>query len=92
MSDAQRSRQTAEVLRLLDESFRAHRRGDKIAADRFGDQACHLDVNCVSAVTGGIRIGEIPNPDTDYGAWADYVAAAQDRARDDEGGDREGVG
>lgn len=29
LSDAARSRLTAKVLRLLDESFRAHTRGDK---------------------------------------------------------------
>lgn len=85
MNDAERSRQTAEVLRLLDESFRAHRDGDKEASDRHATEACRLDVDCVSVVQGGILIGEIPNPDSDYGAWADYVAAAQGRARDDEG-------
>lgn len=84
MTDAQRSRQTAEVLRLLDESFRAYHRGDKEAADRAASEACRLDVDCVSVVQGGIRIGEIPNPDRDYPAWAEYVQAAQDRAREEE--------
>lgn len=83
-NEAERSRQTAEVLALLGESFRAHRRGDKESADRLAQEACRLDVDCVSVVQGGIRIGEIPNPERDYSAWADYVAATQDQAREDE--------
>jgi hypothetical protein len=84
MTDAERSRRTAEVLELLDESFRAHARGDKLAADAAAQEACRLDVDCVSVVQGGTVIGEIPNPEADYPAWADYVAAAQDQAREDE--------
>jgi hypothetical protein len=84
MDDVGRAQQTAQVLRLLDESFRAHARGDKPAADAAAQEACRLDVDCVSVIQGGIYIGEIPNPETDYPAWADYVAAAQGQARDDE--------
>lgn len=84
MNDAERTRQTAEVLRLLDESFRAHRRGDKEASDRAAQEACRLDVDAVSVVQGGIYIGEIPNPNTDYGDWWEYVQDAQDRAAEAE--------
>jgi hypothetical protein len=84
MDDAARSRQTAQVLRLLDESFRAHACGDKQAADAAAQEACRLDVDCVSVIQGGIYIGEIPNPEADYPAWAEYVQAAQERAHDDE--------
>jgi hypothetical protein len=41
-------------------------------------------VDCVSVIQGGIYIGEIPNPEADYPAWAEYVQAAQERAHDDE--------
>jgi hypothetical protein len=84
MNDAERTRQTAEVLRLLDESFQAHRRGDKESADRAAQEACRLDLDCVSVVQGGIMIGEIPNPSRDPVAWADYVQDAQDRAAEAE--------
>jgi hypothetical protein len=47
-------------------------------------EACRLDVDCVSVIQGGIYIGEIPNPEADYPAWAEYVQAAQERAHDDE--------
>lgn len=83
MNDAARSHQTAEVLRLLDESFRACRQGDKEASDRAAAAACRLDVDCVSVVQGGILIGEIPSPERDPQAWADYVQAAQERADDE---------
>lgn len=81
MDDTQRAQQTAEVLRLLDESFRAHRAGDKATADRVAQEACRLDVDCVSVVQGGILIGEIPNPERDPVGWADYVQTAQEQAR-----------
>jgi hypothetical protein len=84
VNDAERTRQTAEVLRLLDESFRAHRRGDKEASDRAAQEACRLDVYAVSVVQGGIFIGEVPDPGRDYPAWADYVQNAQDRAAEAE--------
>jgi fructose-1,6-bisphosphatase/sedoheptulose 1,7-bisphosphatase-like protein len=80
MDDTDRTRQTARVLELLDESFRAHRRGDKPAADAAAEEACRLDVDVVSVIQGGIYIGEIPNPERDYPAWADYVQAAQEQA------------
>ena len=80
MTDQERAELTARVLGLLDGSFRAHRAGDKAEADRLAQEACALDVDCVSVVQGGIVIGEIPSPERDYPAWAEYVAAAQEAA------------
>lgn len=80
LTDIERSQRTAEVLRLLDKSFRAHRAGLGAASDRAAAAACRLDVDCVSVVQGGILIGEIPDPARDPAGWAGYVQAAQDRA------------
>lgn len=65
---------TAAVLRLLDESFRARQRGDQAECALALAAAARLDVDVVAAVEGGITIGEIPNPERHYEAWADYVA------------------
>jgi hypothetical protein len=73
---------TAAVLELLDRSWVAHRTGNRTEAERLIMEAVELDVVCVSAVRGGILIGEIPNPETDYPAWADYVVTAREKADD----------
>lgn len=80
MDDEERTAQTARVLELLDGSFRAHHAGDHAASGLFAREAVELDVDCVSVIQGGILIGEIPNPETDYQAWADYVQAQQAKA------------
>lgn len=75
-----REEQTAQVLDLLDRSLRAYDAGDEAESHRLRDEALQLDALCVSAVVGGIQIGEIPNPASDPLGWADYVAAARERA------------
>ncbi|NJP33713.1 hypothetical protein [Micromonospora thermarum] len=79
MTDEERTRQTLRVLELLDESIQAYRRGDKVGSDLAAKAACRLDVHVVSAVQGGILIGEIPNPERDPLAWADYLQAIRER-------------
>lgn len=74
--------QTATVLELLDQSWCAHRAGNRAEAERLIVEAVELDVDCVAAVRGGILIGEIPNPETDYPAWADYVVTIRENADD----------
>jgi hypothetical protein len=73
---------TATVLELLDRSFLAHRIGNRNTAEQLMREAIELDIVCVSGVRGGIMIGEIPNPETDYPAWADYVVTARENADD----------
>lgn len=89
MSDLDRKRLTTRVLELLDESATAHADGRDDEASALMQQACELDVTAVSAVQGGILIGEIPHPHNDPQAWAEYVAANRDGlARLESGGDR----
>jgi hypothetical protein len=76
MADLEQRRRTVRVLGLLSESFEAHQRGDTAAMDRLMSEAAALDVDAVSVIQGGIIIGEIPNPERDWPAWAAYVAAA----------------
>jgi hypothetical protein len=86
MSDLEQRRRTVRVLELLDESFRAHQRGDDSECGRLIDEACDVDAFAVSGIQGGVRIGEIPNPDTHLFEWAAYVQAARDElARAEEG-------
>jgi hypothetical protein len=81
MNDAERTRTTAEVLRLLDESVAAHERGDDAAVGRAIEQALAVDALCVSVIRGGMLIGEVPDPDRDPDGWAAYVQAARRRVR-----------
>lgn len=85
--DLTRRRLTVQVLDLLDASFQARARGDQAEFDRLAQEACALDVNVVSAVQGGIIIGQIPNPEADYPAWAGYVQAAHDQLAAEESGE-----
>lgn len=75
MADLEQKRRTVRVLELLSESFEAHRRGDDEAFRRALDEAMELDVAAYDGIWGGIMIGEIPNPERDWPAWTDYVAA-----------------
>ena len=84
MSDEQLQR-TAAVLEAMDESFLAHKRGDKAAFHAAVERAIEIDDDVAVAVRGGTMFGMIPNPETDYYAWRAYVdhavsAAAVDRA------------
>lgn len=74
MTDDQRAR-TARVLDLLDQSHRAYARGDKDESRRLMAEAADLDAAAVVGVRGGMILGEIPNPELDPNAWADYIAA-----------------
>lgn len=85
MAELSQLQRTARVLQLLDESFRAHLAGDRTTADLRAAEACGLDVDVVSVVQGGIMIGEIPSPERDYEAWADYVDDAVARAAEEAG-------
>ena len=71
--DLEQHRRTVRVLGLLDESFRAHERGDAETCDAKLSDACTVDVDVVSAVQGGIQIGEIPGPESRPVEWAVYV-------------------
>ncbi len=82
MNVVERRRLTAAVLQLLDDSFHAHQQGDKATSDRAIAQALKMDGDCVTAVYGGMRIGEIPNPEQEPQAWAEYVQAAQQAVHD----------
>lgn len=66
---------TRQVLELLDQSVHAHRTGNAAAVTVLLDAAMEIDAAVVQAVRGGILLGEIPNPDTDPQAWADYLDA-----------------
>jgi hypothetical protein len=70
----------ARVLRLLDESYLAHARGNKESMILAYEQAQEVDDAVVIAVRGGLMIGEIPRPEDDYPAWEKYVEAAQRRS------------
>lgn len=88
MDGIDRKRQTMRVLELLDDSARAHREGRGDDSSSLIVEACALDVDVVSAVQGGILIGEIPHPHHDPDAWALYLDANRDGlARLESGGE-----
>lgn len=73
---------TVRALDLLAESHTAHVAGERLRALAIYDQAveeCGADV--VLALTGGMRIGEIPLPGTDD--WDAYLAHQRDRLHTD---------
>lgn len=74
MADLEQKRRTVRVLELLSESFKAHQRGDDAAFRRALDEAAALDMAAYVGIQGGIRIGEIPNPERDWPLWCEYVA------------------
>lgn len=78
MADLEQKRRTVRVLELLSESFEAHRRGDDEAFRRALDEATVLDAFAVTGIQGGMRIGEIPNPERDWLAWGEYVSVNQE--------------
>lgn len=59
MDDEERARQTAQVLKLLDDSYLAYAAGNREESDRLGRAACQLDVDVVSVVQGAMLIGEL---------------------------------
>jgi hypothetical protein len=78
MTDLEQKRRTVRVLELLSESFEAHRRGDDETFRRVLDEAVDLDPAALTVIQGGIRIGEIPNPERDWPAWGEYVSVNQE--------------
>lgn len=78
MTELERKRLTTRVLDLLDASARAHTDGDRDKSSDLMQQACELDVTVVSAIEGGITIGEVPHPHRNPAEWAEYVAAQRD--------------
>lgn len=77
----QRAR-TVRVVNLLDESFTARQAGDVARSGELLDAALDLDPMCVSGIRGGMIIGQIPNPETDYPGWTDWVAAVINETED----------
>ncbi len=75
--------QTAKVLQLMDEAYRAHRdrRDDDFA--RLPREVMELDSVRFGAIHGGIVIGEIPDPARDYDAWDAFVQSAVDAATEE---------
>jgi hypothetical protein len=74
--ELEQRRRTVRVLELLDQSHAAYIRGDLAACDRALIDAIATDLDAMAVIEGGMRIGEIPNPDAD--AWAEYLADARD--------------
>jgi hypothetical protein len=74
MTDEERRRLTGRVIHLLDLCVKAYRRDDRPEFIRLREEATGLDAFCVSAILGGIMLGEIPNPETDPDGWAQFVA------------------
>jgi hypothetical protein len=72
-------RRTVRVLDLMTKSFEAHERGDGEASGNAIDEALACDAQAVTAVHGGMLIGEVPDPERDLYGWDAYVAAAHDR-------------
>lgn len=75
MTDEARRQLTVTVIDLLDRSFQAYHRGDRAEFERLREEATDLDAFCVNAIIGGMRIGEVPNPQTNPEDWAEYVMA-----------------
>jgi hypothetical protein len=75
--------QTAQVLQLLDEVYRAHRDGRDEDFDRLSREVAALDALRVGAITGGMAIGEIPDPARNYEAWCEFVQSAVDAATEE---------
>jgi hypothetical protein len=77
--------QTAKVLRLMDEVYRAHRDDRLDDFTRLSREVMELDAVRVGAITGGITIGEIPDPARNYEAWDEFVQSAVDAATEESG-------
>jgi hypothetical protein len=75
--------QTAKVLQLMDEVYRAHRDGRREDFDRLSREVRELDVERVGAIQGGMFIGEIPDPAQNYPAWDEFVQSAVDAANEE---------
>lgn len=84
-----RKQLTTQVVDLMDASARAHAEGRHDDSSRLAVEACALDVSVVTAVQGGIMIGEIPHPHRDPDGWAEYVAANREELARMQGGDGE---
>lgn len=78
MTDLDQKRRAVRVLELMDESFRAHQRGDTAAFEAAIYEALGTDPDVVSVVRGGMIIGEIPRPEEHPGAWLEYLQANRD--------------
>jgi hypothetical protein len=76
--ELEQRRRTVRVLELMTQSFEAHTRSDEAAFRSAADEAFGVDTTALVGIQGGIVIGEIPNPENDWPAWNEYVAAAQE--------------
>lgn len=89
-ADPDQKRRAVRVLELLDASFTAFSRGDKETCDRLAVEALELDAAVVSAVQGGMIIGEIPRPEEHPGAWLEYLQVNRDGLAAMEAEERDG--
>lgn len=74
MSDLEQKRRTVRVLELFSASFEAHQRGDDESFRAILDTATECDGLAFAGIRAGITIGEIPDPELDWPAWAEYVS------------------
>lgn len=71
-------RRNIAVMDLLTRSVAAHLAGDATGAAEAMAQAYATDAQTVAVLTGGMVIGEVPNPQYEPDEWAAYVAANRD--------------
>ncbi len=71
-------RRNVRALELLDGSHRAFHRNLHRAHRRLADRAWEIAPETCAAILGGVRIGEVPNPDTNPQGWAAYINVQRD--------------
>lgn len=78
MNDRDTLANTIRALELLAESNTAWEAGDKERCDALIAQAhAECGPDTVSFIGGGMRIGEIPSPDSEH--WHEYLQHQRDR-------------
>ena len=78
MSTIDQRQRNIAVMNLITKSVEAHRRGDAAAAGEAMAEAVRIDPAVVSALTGGMLIGKVPDPEHMPDEWAKYVQANRD--------------
>jgi hypothetical protein len=71
-------RRNVRAMDLLDASHRAYHRGLRRAHRRLSDSAWETAPETCAAVLGAMKIGGVPNPDTNPQGWAEYVQIQRD--------------
>lgn len=77
-TELEQRRRNVQVLDLLTESLEAHALGERAESARLQDEALSLDSQAMVVITGGMLIGEVPNPEHDWTGWSEYVAAQRE--------------